>query len=95
LEYKIAPHGISISKDRIQAFLDAPTTAKESEVRVVLGGLVMVIRFDPRIAEKTLVLNAFTNSLSWKGEEDSKLEELKHLLRETMKNPNNMRPNPE
>jgi hypothetical protein len=55
----------------------------------------MLIRFDPRIAEKTLVLNAFTNSLSWKGEEDSRPEELKHLLREMMKNPNNMRPNPE
>ena len=55
----------------------------------------MLIRFDPRIAEKTLVLNAFTNSLSWKGEEDSKLEELKHLLCEMMKNPKNMIPNPE
>ena len=51
-------------------------------------------RLDPRIAEKTLVLNALTNSFIWGGEEDIKLEELKQLLREMMKNPKNMRPNP-
>jgi len=50
-------------------------------------------RFDPRIGERTLFLNPFTNSFSWGVEKDKKLEVPKDLLREMMKNPKNMRPN--
>jgi len=95
LGYKISPEGIAVSEERIQALLDAPKPTNESEVRGLLGGLVMLRRFDPRIAEKTLFLNPLTNSLNWEGEEDKKLEDLKEVLREMMKNPKNMRPNPE
>jgi len=56
----------------------------------------MLRRFDPRIAEKTLFLNPLTDSFNnWGGQEDKKLEDLKEVLREMMKNPKNMRPNPE
>ena len=54
----------------------------------------MLRLFDPRIAEKTLFLNPLTNSFNWEGEEDKKLEDLKEVLREMMKNPKNMTPNP-
>jgi hypothetical protein len=47
-----------------------------------------------RIAEGIFFLNLPTNSFSWRAEKDKKLEELKNLLRE-MKNPKNMRLNPE
>jgi hypothetical protein len=93
--YKITPQGIPISEDGIQGVLDAPRPTNESEVRGLIGGLAMLRRFDPRIAEKTLVLNPLTNSFRWESEENSKLEELKHLLREIMKNPKDMRPSPE
>jgi len=59
--------------------LEAPSPTNESEFRGLIGGLVVLRGFEPRIAEKTLVLNSLTNSFSWEG--------LKHLLREMMKNP--------
>jgi hypothetical protein len=92
LGYKVTRQEISISKDQIQASLDAPRPTNE---RRLLAGLVVLRIFDPIVAEENLVLNPLTNSFSWEGEEDSKLEELKHLLCEMMKNPKNMIPNPE
>jgi len=95
LGYMITPQEISISEDRIQALLDALRPTNESEARGWFGGEVMLRRFDPRIAEKTLVLNPLTNFISWEREEDSMLQERKHLLREMTENPKNMRTNAE
>jgi len=45
---------------------------KRSRIPRDHGGLVMLRRFDPRIAESTLFLNPLTNSFTWGGEEDKK-----------------------
>jgi hypothetical protein len=44
----------------------------------------MLRRFDPRIAERILFLNQFTDYFSWGGEEDKKLDDLKDFLCEML-----------
>jgi hypothetical protein len=47
--------------------------------------LVMLRRFDPRIAERTWFLTPLANSFCCRGEKDKKIEKLKDLLRDMMK----------
>jgi hypothetical protein len=70
LGYNLSGEGIEVTPERIQALIDAPAPANGLEVRVFLGGLVTLRRFDHQIAEKTVFLNSFINSLNWGGEEE-------------------------
>ena len=68
LGYNLSGEGIEVAPERIQALIDAPAPANGSGVRVLLGGLVMLRRFDHQIAEKTVFLNSLINSFNWGGE---------------------------
>jgi len=70
LGYSLSGEGIEFAPERIQALIDAPAPANGSEVRELLGGLVMLPRFDHQIAEKTVFLNSLINSFNWGGEEE-------------------------
>jgi hypothetical protein len=67
LGYNLSGEGIEVAPERIQALIDAPAPVNASEVRGVLGGLVMVRRCDHQIAEKTVFLNSLINSFNWGG----------------------------
>jgi hypothetical protein len=58
LGYILNKNGVSLDKERIQALIDAPLPNSCTDVRGILGGLQMLRRFEPRIAECTNVLNA-------------------------------------
>ena len=70
LGYNLSGEGIEVAPEGIQALIDAPAPANGSEVRELLGGLVMLPRFDHQIAEKTVFLNSLINSFNWGGEEE-------------------------
>jgi hypothetical protein len=74
--------------------IDAPAPANGSKVRGILGGFVMLRRFDHQIAEKTVFLNSLINSFNWGGEEERQFQELKACLRNMLKNPRNFRVDP-
>jgi len=77
LGYNLSGEGIEVAPERIQVWIDAPAPANGSKVRGLLGGLVMLRRFDHQIAEKTVFLNSFINSFNWGGEEERQFQELK------------------
>jgi hypothetical protein len=54
--------GVTISDECIQGLLQIPKPKSASDVRALLGGLVMLRRFDSRIAEVTVPLNSLTSS---------------------------------
>jgi hypothetical protein len=58
LGYILNKNGVSLDKERIQALIDAPIPNSCTDGRGILGGLQMLRRFDPRIAECTNALNA-------------------------------------
>jgi hypothetical protein len=89
--------GVTISEDRIQGLLQIPKPKSASDVRGLLGGLVMLRRFDSRIAEVTVPLNPLTSSNSdfvWGPEQENAFNRLHELLREMLKNKMNFRPDP-
>jgi hypothetical protein len=87
LGYNLSGEGIEVAPERIQALINAPAPANGSEVRGLLGRLVMLRRFDHQIAGKTVFLNTLINSFNWGGEEERKFQELKECLRNILKNP--------
>lgn len=60
LGYILSKTGIEVNPDRIQAIIEAPAPTNSSEARRLLGGLVMLSHFEPRIAEETVRLNALS-----------------------------------
>jgi len=46
LGYNLSGEGIEVAPERIQAWIDAPAPANGSKVRGLLGGFVMLRRFD-------------------------------------------------
>ena len=91
LGYYISGGNIEISSDRIQALIDAPAPTNGSEVRGFLGGLVMLRRFDPRIADKTYFMNSLINAFNWGGEEEKAFQELKDCLIDLLLDARNFR----
>ena len=94
LGYNLSGEGIEVAPERIQSLIDAPAPANGSEVRGLLGSLVMLRRFDHQIAEETVFLNSLINSFNSKGEEERQFQELKECLRNMLKNPRNFRVHP-
>ena len=94
LGYLISGGKIEIIPDRIQALIDAPAPTNGSEVRGFLGGLVMLSRFEPKIADKTYFMNALINAFNWRGEEAKAFQELKDCLQEMLKDAKNFRMDP-
>jgi hypothetical protein len=97
LGYILNGDGVSISEDRIQGLLQIPVPQNATQVRGLLGGLVMLRRFDARIAEITVPLNSLTSSNSdfvWGEEHKAAFERLREVLRELLKNKMNFRPDP-
>jgi hypothetical protein len=67
LGYNLSGKEIQVAPERIQALINAPVPVNGSEVRGLLGGLVMLRRFDHQIAEKTVFLNSLINSFNWEA----------------------------
>jgi len=94
LGYNLSGERLEVAPERMQALIDASAPANSSEVRGLLGVLMMLRRFDHEIAEKTVFLNSLINSFNWGGEEERQFQELKKCLRNMLKSPRNFRVDP-
>jgi hypothetical protein len=90
LGYVLSTEGVSLDKERIQALIQAPRPRNCSDVRGFLGGLLMLRRFDPRIAEFTKLLNPQTGEFNWGKAEDEAFAKIKELIADI--NPRNWKP---
>jgi len=70
LGYNLSGERLEVAPERMQALIDASAPANSSEVRGLLGVLMMLRRFDHEIAEKTVFLNSLINSFNWGGDGD-------------------------
>jgi hypothetical protein len=74
-------NGVSLDNDRIQALIDSPIPKSCRDVRGILGGLQMLRRFEPKIAEYTNILNPLTSEFNWTDKEAEAWLKLKELLK--------------
>jgi hypothetical protein len=80
LGYILSTEGVSLDPERIRALVEAPIPQNCSDVRGFLGGLVMLRRFDPRIAECTKELNPQTSNFNWTEVEQKVFDRAKELI---------------
>ena len=69
LGYKLGQGTISIHPDRIKVLIDASIPKSATDIKGLSGGLVMVRRFEPKIAEGMVLLNPLSNGKKFAWDE--------------------------